>query len=417
MSLLLELGADASTEDLWDVDGDDLVYFAPLHVAAKAGQAGMVRLLLDAGACADRRAIRNVATREERYNGIYNMAPSVSALHLGAIKGHVDVIKEITKREPSIVNLVAECTGYTALHYAAKHRQLDAIDALVEAGADLEAEGSVGGGTALHIAAESAYCEAIVLALVGHGAKIDPVRDGNKTPLFAAVRRRNVCAAKVLVSAGADVREPLLLASTQRTSDETIVTLLGHGGDVNTKRESDGNTPPHLAPEYALISNVDVLLKEGADETAVSHEGQTPLDVVGSRESNNWEAWLDREEREESIRTLLVNAPSDRADRAWSRRGFALCRVFPERVRLQPALPSEDDGIIDAGSAASSASDVPSVRRDNAKRVATAEGRAGVEGRPAAEQVEMSAAAFRALMVRLMGLEADAVFRTIVEFV
>ncbi|CAN0384847.1 unnamed protein product, partial [Ectocarpus sp. 12 AP-2014] len=150
---------------------------------------------------------------------------------------------------------VAESTGYTALHYAAKHSQQGVIDALIEAGADLEAEGDLGVGTALHVAAESPDSEATLLALLRHGAKVDPIRNGSETPLSVAVKARNVY--------------------------DMLIALLGRGAHVNKKGASDGNTPLHLAAEKSFRVKVDVLLQAGADETAVNHKGQTPFDVIG----------------------------------------------------------------------------------------------------------------------------------------
>lgn len=418
VSLLLELGADADPKELPgvrdDVHGSNTQYCAPLHVAAKAGQAGMVGLLMDAGANADRRATM-----------VYSpYLLTESALHLGAIEGHADVITEILKRQPSILGSVAASTHYTALHYAAKHSKLDAIDALVEAGADLGARGG-GYSTALQVAVESPDCEATMQALLWHGAEVDQVGALNQTALVTAVKAGNLCAADVLVSAGADVREPLLIAAAQPSSEDMIAALLWRGGDVNATRALNRNTPLHLAAEMALVSNVDALLEAGADETAVNAWGETPLDVIPRRESVI--RWIDsddeegEEEEDEDVigvRNLLVHAPRDRADRAWYRRRFfVLCRAFPERVRLQLTPPPADGVNNDARSNASSASEGPSTGRENTKRVATAEGKGDAGGRPAAAGVEEEdATEFRAAMCRMMGLEADVVFRTIVEF-
>ncbi|CAM9963819.1 unnamed protein product, partial [Ectocarpus sp. 6 AP-2014] len=232
-----------------------------------------------------------------------------NALHFGAIGGHVDVIDEIIKRQPSTMSSVAESTGYTALHYAAKHSQLGVIDALVEAGADLEAEGGLGVGTALHVAADVPDSEATLLALLRHGAKVDPIRNGSETPLSVAVKARNVCAAKALVSAGADVREHLLRESVECSQHDMLLALLGRGAHVNTKGASDGNTPLHLAAEKSFRVKVDVLLQAGADETAVNHKGQTPLDVIGLKTDTMRTLIFGDHREEDAIRTLLVNAP------------------------------------------------------------------------------------------------------------
>ncbi|CAM9464892.1 unnamed protein product [Ectocarpus sp. 13 AM-2016] len=423
VSLLLELGAEADPEDHW-MYGD--LFLTPIHLAAKAGQAGIVGLLMDAGACANRCANLDTSTWEQRCDPEYDwsdMLMTENALHLGAIGGHVDVIEEIMKRQPSTMSSLAESTGYTALHYAAKHSQQGVIDALIEAGADLEAEGDLGVGTALHVAAESPDSEATLLALLRHGAKVDPIRNGSETPLSVAVKARNVCATKALVSAGADLGEHLLRESAECSQDDMLIALLGRGAHVNTKGASDGNTPLHLAAEKSFRVKVDVLLQAGADETAVNHQGQTPLDVIGLKNDCPWKSILGYDLREDEIRTLLVNAPKDRANRAWSRRGFfVLCRAFPDRVRLK-LVPSGDDKVhvvcsnVCSQASSSGNDDDTSDSRNNVKRLATAEEKGGVEGRPPAAHNKEGATAFRAAMGRLTWLEVEVVFRTVLEFV
>lgn len=60
VSLLLELGADPDPELHWKDDA-----FTPVHLAAKAGQAGIVDLLLDAGADVGRRCIELTSMMSE----------------------------------------------------------------------------------------------------------------------------------------------------------------------------------------------------------------------------------------------------------------------------------------------------------------------------------------------------------------
>ena len=71
-----------------------------------------------------------------------------------------------------------------------------------------------------------------------------------------------------------------------------------------------------------------------------------------------------------------------------------LCRTFPGRMRLQLGLSEDRD----------------------AQRVATGEAGGGEEEQHEGGQKEEDVAAFRTAMVRFMHLEADVVFRKIVEF-
>eukprot|EP00903_Cladosiphon_okamuranus_P011887 g11166.t1 len=317
VSLLLESGAnvDLESDDYCDEDGQ-----TPLHAAAGAGQAGIVALLLNAGADARTRnfdykdAIDGpiYPENDEREPEDFETLETESALDVAAMGGHVEVIRELTKREPSMVNAFAESTGYTALHYAAESGQLASVDALIEAGADVNApDGLINDRTQKH----------------------------NLTPLCVAVMANNRAVVDTLLSAGADANAPLLNASAASSLAGMIPTLLRRGVDVNTRRASDGNAPLHLAAMAGAVTNADALLIGGADETAVNDQGEIPGDVVGRAcdDDFDWLALYD-------IQRLLENAPRDRADRAWSRRGFfVLCRVFQSRLGLGRGAPMGPD--------------------------------------------------------------------------
>lgn len=414
VSLLLKHGVDPEckwTED-GHVDGKQ-EHIRPLH------QVGVVRALLDAGASAlvpveiDELIPITFSNEEEKEEIYFKKTHYIaeSALDLAAKGGHVEVIKELTRREPSIVNRsTAERTGYSALHYAAKHGHVGSIDALVEAGANLEAKRRTG-DTALHAAIAARNCKGTLLTLLRHGANADPRNYDGITPLYRAVAAGNRVAANILASAGADVNSTLVAfsspSSLERPEDicRHIYTLLGCGSDVNTKRASDGNTPLHVAAENMSESIVKVLLEAGGDETAVNDQGKTPADIVGPRTMHDYSS-LGR------ISTLLANAPRDRSDRAWSRRGFVvLCRAFPGRVRLGLVPPENRN--TEEGAPASTASRNPTADQP-IPPTTTVKG--GIEeGRPAGAK-KKGATEFSAAMGRLTGLQEDGIFRNIVEF-
>ncbi len=122
-----------------------------LHLAAERGHAGVARVLLDAGASA------GAGTRIGRY----------TPLHLAARGGHGDVAALLLKAGAD-VHAATTNSGATALHLAAGAVRGDgAVAVLLEAGADSNAREASAGQTPLMFAAAANRAEAIEVLLDG----------------------------------------------------------------------------------------------------------------------------------------------------------------------------------------------------------------------------------------------------------
>ena len=163
--------------------------------------------------------------------------------------------------------------GLTPLHFAAFNGNLDAVNSLIEHGADQTAVDN-DSKSVLHFAAEGGNTATIERMLK---LPIDVnCRDSQgRSPLHHAACRDNLDAVNFLTGHGAD-----------QTTESTIGNLLHYaaeGGDVKTiehvltlgflvdSKSSEGETPLHRAALGGKVAAVDLLLSRGATPTAVSN--------------------------------------------------------------------------------------------------------------------------------------------------
>ncbi|CBJ26706.1 ankyrin repeat domain protein [Ectocarpus siliculosus] len=270
------------------------------------------------------------------------------------------------------VNVRDGSNGYSPLDCSVRSDGMDLTRQVLQRGA-IATESSSDGCTALHWAGWNMNASAIDL-LVGAGANLE---------------------AKIAADAEAT---PLHLAARQAGNAAVIEALARHGADVHAQETPSGNTPLHVAAQNCTTESswetVDALLKAGADETRLDCQGQTPLDVLEARiaAGDLMGASVNEAER---TRSVLVNAPKDRAQRAWSRRSFfVMCRAHPDRVRLTVV----DD----------------TTTSPRAKKTMAAAATAVGSGRRGANRD--SADNFQRAMRSLIRLKEDGLFRKIVAF-
>jgi ankyrin repeat protein len=155
--------------------------------------------------------------------------------------------------------------GEVPLHWAASSDDVDVLDALLDAGADIEADGAViAGGTAL--------------------------ADATAFGQWRAARR--------LVERGA-------------TTNLGQAASLGLVDRVRTHLVQDTATPQDLTSALWMAchggqrSTAEVLLEHGADLNWIGYDGLTPLDAAIRSEANELAEWL----RQRGARSASTDAP------------------------------------------------------------------------------------------------------------
>lgn len=233
-----------------------------LHEAVRANDAQRLALLLEAGQAVDETD--------------YLLG---TPLHVAVVQGSVPLAKILISKGANL-EAPSEDRGARATHLAANFGELEMLNLLLDAGADIEARDQKG-QTPLLLAAATNNTE-VVKVLLDRGADKEARESGEgMTPLMRASRLGSLEIAIALVATGAEInavdnagRSPLKLAATRSSyinvgGGALIEYLVKNGADLSTK-ESTGQTALSWAvrdghdPFYRKIA--DLLRKLGARE-------------------------------------------------------------------------------------------------------------------------------------------------------
>lgn len=402
-----------------------------LHYAAESGKVGIIDALVGAGATLE-------------MNDGFGLTP----LHLAAQGDFKGAVRALLGHGATMNAL--DNDGRTPLHVAAESGQLAAVKELLAADADYRISYSELDLSALDGAACGGHV-AVVKELIEHGMDVDglPSFGARSTPLHHAAWKNQVGAIDTLVEAGANVGAqnneggctPLHFAC-EALSREALVALHKHGAKVNAKDLPSHCEPPlHFAAQQGGKNGatciVDLLLRWGADETAVDDNGFTAAEVVGA------DVHEEEDRREEgicAIRELLANAS---ADRAWRRRGplmMCISRVKTTTNNItsiimgkqlengQPAMNSGGPGVVtEGGSVRSGTTSSPLVCGNtgtNGEGMKTSgSSRRGIEKKKkkkkanSGDKGQGTSRDFADLVAWLLEAEDAGLFRTIVAFI
>ncbi len=122
-----------------------------------------------------------------------------------------------------------------------------------------------------------------VRALIDAGADLDAQGDNGETALNTAILEGHVSVAGLLIDRGADLGArnrggfTALHAAAYVNAVEIAERLLGKGADVNDQQNKAGGTALSVASEEGHAGVAKVLIAHGADVEAGERNGYTPL--------------------------------------------------------------------------------------------------------------------------------------------
>jgi ankyrin repeat protein len=149
-------------------------------------------------------------------------------LMYAAWQDNPDLVAMLTKHGARID--VVSADGLTPLAIAAQNGKFKSAEALVAAGADVNAPVAKGGYTPLMLAAISGSTD-LTSALISHGAKVNATNPGGLTPLMIAAANNHPRVAELLLKSGADPAARsedgrTALSIAQANNDDGMVQLL-----------------------------------------------------------------------------------------------------------------------------------------------------------------------------------------------
>ena len=246
---------------------------------ATAADAALNKRLVAAARAGDAEDVRRLLAQGADPNAVDRITPLMAAGTMYEKKQRLDIMRQLFTAGAR-VNAQAD-SGETALTFAARFRDPDAILLLLDHGADPNLAAQTGNSPLLEAmwfgAGERKHLE-LITPLLARGANPN-VRGALGTPLSLAVRHGSLAMVKLLLDHRADPNlpdnsgtTPLMHAVSRQSLGPDTATILQilvlAGADVNA-RDPSGNTPFSIAESSGNAAMLPLLANLGAKDSQV----------------------------------------------------------------------------------------------------------------------------------------------------
>jgi ankyrin repeat protein len=303
---------------------------SPLHAAVECGNLAIIHRLIRAGAsvnvldykgntpltCAVARdkteAVIHLIKNGADVNLCGGKSLGTTALHVAAQFGNLEIMDCLIKAGANVNMKIFD--DATPLFCAVNRHKTEAVICLIENGADVNL--CVGGPlrrSVLHVAAEKGY-ERITKYLIKAGANLKAQNSYDATPLFCAVAKCRGTAiplmengANVNICAHRHINIPALHVTTDYCHWQIMKSLMRAVSNLNLQN-SDGTTslfsainlmenvylceggyrsesPLHVAAGFGKLRVIDCLIETGANLNMQNSDGATPLFCAVARDN------------------------------------------------------------------------------------------------------------------------------------
>jgi ankyrin repeat protein len=215
-------------------------------------------------------------------------------IHDAARRGDLKKVQALLASDPKLI-ADKDGDGNTPLHVASLHGELAVAQALVAAGADVNAKNTEAPflpGDMWDVISSSNHQDPVSLLKV-HGVDTANNKNGY-TPLdLAAFSIRYMPMVKFLIDKGADVNAqsaagatPLFWAVMRQQKDE-FQYLVDHGANVNAV-DAYGDTILGMILHLQYTSMLPIILAKDVDVNAVDQSGHRPLTFALQMDDHKW---------------------------------------------------------------------------------------------------------------------------------
>lgn len=198
---------------------------------------------------------------------------ATAALQKNDIQTFIDILNEEVGSNVNMVN----SKGDTLLLAAATFGNLEAVQQLILAGADVNKKNAFTKDTALLRSLYGNNSD-ITRLLVYSGADINAKNNYNHSPMFLALEKGRGEFIDLFLTSGVEegLNTDYLFRAAAKKNPVGVLAMLKGGIDPNVKNEK-GNTPLIISASLGDLNSVRSLLAYRADVNAANNDGNTPL--------------------------------------------------------------------------------------------------------------------------------------------